>query len=83
MINRPALLVSCIFYTFEDLPETLAYWLWFNPLVHIIGMMRVGFYPTYSGSYISVPYVVVGSIIAMMFGVFFLRVHHRKMLNEL
>ena len=31
--------------------------LWYNPLAHIIGEMRAGFYGTYQADYVSGPYV--------------------------
>ena len=41
VLNRPFFLISCIFFNFESVPQPYADYLWFNPLVHIVGMMRV------------------------------------------
>ncbi|WP_298295254.1 ABC transporter permease [uncultured Litoreibacter sp.] len=83
VINRPALLVSCIFYTYEGLPETLQNYIWYNPLAHIVGLMRQGFYAEYTAEYVSVPYVLLWCIIPSTLGVYFLRVYHKIILNEL
>lgn len=83
IINRPLFFVSCIFYTYESLPELAQDILWWNPLVHIIGMMRTGFYPTYTGDYISVTYVLLVAVVPGVFGLHFLRRYHKKILNEL
>lgn len=83
VINRPALLVSCIFYTFEGLPSALQSAIWYNPIAHIVGIMREGFYPEYTATYVSVPYVLLWCIIPSTLGVYFLRVYHKIILNEL
>jgi len=81
--NRPIFFVSCIFYTFESLPDVAQDILWWNPLVHIIGVMRSGFYPTYTADYASPTYVLVVSGVLAAFGLHFLRRYHKKILNEL
>jgi len=83
VVTRPLLLVSCTFYLFEKLPESVQPFLWFNPLSHIVGLMRDGFYASYSAGYVSVAYVGLWCIIPLSFGVYFLRVYHKKILNEL
>lgn len=57
IVSRPLFLASCIFFIFDDIPQPYRDWLWFNPLVHIVGQMRRSFYPSYSGDYVSQIYV--------------------------
>lgn len=57
MLNRPLFIISAVMFTFESLPPQIRDWMWFNPLIHIVGEMRMGFYGGYSGSYISLAYV--------------------------
>jgi len=47
VLNRPMFLVSCIFFIFEIVPEPYSDFLWYNPMVHIVGQMRDGYYPFY------------------------------------
>lgn len=68
VITRPLFLLSCVFYTFESVPLPFREWLWFNPLVHVIAMMRRGIYPTYDASYASPLYVYSLSMITLVFG---------------
>lgn len=51
--TRPLFIISGVFFLFEDIPAELQVYLWFNPLFHITGQMRQGFYATYSADYIS------------------------------
>ena len=58
VLSRPILFVSCVFYTFESLPLFAREILWWNPLVHVVGLMRTAFYPVYDGAHVSVLYVL-------------------------
>ncbi len=57
MISRPILFVSCIFYSFESLPRFAQEILWWNPIIHLVGLMRSGFYPIYDPAHVSLFYV--------------------------
>ncbi|PIE06890.1 MAG: sugar ABC transporter permease [Rhodobacterales bacterium] len=81
LVNRPLLLASAIFYTMEDLPEGIADLLWFNPLVHITGLMRAGVFSTYDPQYVSVPYVLGFALVSMATGLVFLRRYATTILN--
>lgn len=80
--TRPLFLMSGIFYLFSDLPQVAQSILWYNPLIHIIGLMRRGFYPTYAGDYISVAYVASVSLICLFLGVVLMGRYHRDILND-
>lgn len=82
ILMRPMFLISCIFFLFETLPPTYQNILWYNPLVHIIGLMRRGFYGTYDASYVSVTYIVGLSLGCMALGLLLLRRHHRDILHR-
>lgn len=83
VLNRPAFLVSGVFFTYDVLPEQVQAFIWYNPLIHVVGQMRVGIYPTYSGDYISPQYVFACAAVPAVAGMFFLRRYHKKILNEL
>jgi capsular polysaccharide transport system permease protein len=75
ILNRPLFLVSGVFFLFESAPPGLRDVLWWNPLVHVIGVMRSGFYGTYEPHYVS--YVFVLGVVLGLFvtGAFLLRRH--------
>ena len=82
VLNRPLFLISCIFFNFEIVPHPYVDYLWFNPLVHVVGMMRDGFYPFYQPTYVSVMYpIALGGGLALT-GLFFLYRYHRDILDR-
>jgi capsular polysaccharide transport system permease protein len=82
ILMRPLFIVSCIFFLFETIPQPYRDWLWFNPLVHVIGLMRRGFYPNYDGPYISETYVVLFSLVTLVTGLLLLRRDYKMLLEQ-
>lgn len=81
ILNRPLFIISAIFFLFESVPQPYRDWLWFNPLVHVVGQMRKGFYPTYEGAYVSPGFVFGLSAGCLMAGLLFLGRYHRDLIN--
>ncbi|RNF32885.1 ABC transporter permease [Paracoccus methylarcula] len=82
ILTRPLFLASCIFFIFDDIPEPFQDYLWFNPLVHVIGQMRKAFYPSYMGDYVSPVYVFGVGLALTAFGLALLVRYHRDLLNS-
>lgn len=82
ILTRPLFIVSTIFYTLEDMPQHVRDVLWFNPIVHGVGIMRMGFYPTYQPQWISVTYVLSIAFVCAVLGLMLLRRHHRDLINN-
>lgn len=80
VFNRPLFLASCLFFLFETVPQPYQDILWYNPLVHIIGMMRDGYYPYYQPTYVSVIYPVALGMAFITIGLFLLQRYHRDIL---
>ncbi|MDJ0825033.1 MAG: ABC transporter permease [Rhodobacter sp.] len=78
--SRPLLLLSAIIYIYEDLPRFAQNILWYNPLVHLTGLTRTGFYSYYEPDYISMAFVFAIALISLFFGLMLLRRHYRKIL---
>lgn len=81
ILHRPMFLISGIFFVFEAIPGIYRDILWFNPLIHIVGIMRRGFYPTYDASYAEPLYVLGVGLVCLVVGLFFLRAKHRDILS--
>lgn len=81
ILNRPFFIISAIFFLFESVPQPYRDWLWFNPMVHVVGQMRRGFFPTYEGAYISPGYVFSLSAICLLAGLLLLGRYHRDLVN--
>lgn len=71
--TRPLFLASGLFYIYEDLPYAAQDVLWWNPLIHVTGLMRTGFYPTYDAAYVSVAFVCAVAGLSLFFGLMLLR----------
>ena len=82
IVTRPLFLVSGIFYIYEDMPSGVQDVLWFNPLIHITGLMRTGFYPMYSPLYISEIFVITIALACLLMGLILLGRYHRDILNQ-
>ncbi len=82
ILTRPLFLISGVIILYEDMPAIGRDYLWYNPLLHLTGLMREGFYPLYRPTYISVTYVGVWVVIPMVLGLLLLRRFHRELLNR-
>ncbi len=80
--TRPLFLISGIIFLFEAVPSPWSDYLWFNPLVHIIGVMRDGVYPFYHPNYVSKLYVLSIAAVTMTSGLFLLHHYHRDILDK-
>jgi len=80
ILNRPLFLISGVIIIYEDLPPFAQSILWYNPVLHLTGLMRDGFYPMYRPDYISVAFVCFCIAVPMVMGLLLLRRHHRTLL---
>ncbi len=80
--TRPLFIISGVLFLFDDLPQLAQDILWWNPLIHVTGLMRSGFYPTYNGAYLSSVYVIGVGLTCLFFGVLLLSRYHREILNQ-
>jgi len=81
IVNRPMFIISGVFFLFDSVPQPFSDFLWYNPLVHIVGQTRAGLYATYSANYVSVAYVMGVSMLLFMIGVHLLRRYLRDAMN--
>lgn len=82
ILTRPLFLASGVLFLYEGMPTGVQNVLWFNPLMHITGILRMGFYPTYNPTYVSSLYCIGFSLITLFLGVVLLRRYHREILNR-
>ena len=81
-LTRPLFLLSGIFYTYDSVPAAFQHVLWYNPLVHVVGMMRSGFYGVYRDDYVSVPYVMGIALGTFVIGAWLLRRHASHLIEQ-
>ncbi len=82
VMTRPLILVSGVFYIYEDLPANIQDLLWFNPLLHVAGIARQGFYSIYEPSYVEPVLILGAAVLPMVFGFLLLFRFGRSMLHK-
>lgn len=82
IISRPLFIISGTFFMYDRLPMGLKEWLWYNPLIQTVGLMRRGFYPTYDDHYVSGLYVAGVSLALILTGLFLLNGSIKTLLYE-
>jgi capsular polysaccharide transport system permease protein len=82
ILNRPLMIISCVIFPLDAVPEPWRTYLWYNPLTHLAGQMRVGLYPTYDGSYLSPLYVFAVAGVTLVLGLVMLTRYRSYILND-
>lgn len=82
IITRPLFIASGIFFLYDTMPPLAQEILWYNPLIHIVGRMRTGFYPTYTAQYVNGLYVLSLSLVLLTLGLILMGRYHRDILNR-
>ena len=82
ILTAPLLLVSGVIIHYEQMPYQAQQVLWYNPLLHLTGLLRDGIYPTYRPEYISIPFILTCALVPMVFGLLLVRRYHREIINR-
>lgn len=80
ILNAPLMISSGVIILYQDLPAFAQSVLWYNPILHVVAIMRTGFYSNYEPQYISVAFVCLCALVPMVFGLLLLRRHHRELI---
>lgn len=82
VLTKPLFIISAIFFTYESVPPSFQHILWWNPLVHVIALMRAGLYGAYDPQFVSIPYVLGVSGALFGAGAYLLRRHASLLLER-
>lgn len=82
IVTRPLFIASGVILLYDMMPPLVQTILWYNPLLHITGLMRTGFYPSYVAEYVSIPYVISTGLIMLFLGIVLLGRYHRYILSR-
>ena len=82
IVTRPLMLMSGIFYLYNSVPEPAHSILWYNPLIHVVGQVRSGFFTSYDAPYVSPLYVFGLSLVLGTLALIFLGRFHREILTR-
>lgn len=72
VFNRPLFLISGVFFTPESLPAEIRDIVLLNPLVHIVSLMRMGFYPAYDAVHVNYPFMIAVPVLTITAGLILL-----------
>lgn len=82
VLTRPLFIMSGVFFLFEDLPQEIQGFLWFNPVFHLTGEMRRGFYATYPADYVSLSFVALLGLGLGLLGLLLLSRHADGLIHK-
>ncbi|MBW6416195.1 ABC transporter permease [Celeribacter sp. PS-C1] len=83
VLNRPLVLISGVIYLHDRVPQPYQDYLWWNPVVHIVGQMRRAFYPQYTGDYVTMSYPIGLGLVLIAIGLALLNRFNRDILTRL
>lgn len=70
VVTSPLLFVSGVFYTMESIPSQFRHYLAWNPLIHGIEGVRMGYYPNYRSTDLDLTYLMWWGVISLFLGMF-------------
>ena len=79
VMTRPLFIVSGVLMLYDTIPSPYREWMGWNPLVHVIGLVRSGFYETYDDYYLAPFYVMLVAMVTLALGLALLRRHYRDL----
>jgi len=82
VLSRPLFLMSGVLYLYDSVPSRLQDFLWWNPMLQVVGLMRSGFYSTYEATYVSIPYVLAFAGTLFLVGGWLLRRHASFLIEQ-
>ena len=82
VLTRPMFIASGVLFIYEDMPPLVQDILWWNPVLHVTGLVRTGFYPNYYASYVTLEYGFGIALTLITVGLVFLQPYHKKILNR-
>lgn len=82
VFNRPLFILSGIFYIYEGVPPAFQGIVWWNPLLHVTGLMRAGFFGSYDPTWASPLYVLGIAATLFLAGGWLLRRHASFLIEQ-
>tara|TARA_R100000935_G_scaffold27031_2_gene47147 strand:- start:5030 stop:5863 length:834 start_codon:yes stop_codon:yes gene_type:complete len=82
ILSRPLFLISGVLFIPEMMPHDVARYLTWNPLIHAVGLIRQGLFPTYDAPYVSLVYGFGVGIGLCAIGLIFLGANYKTVLQQ-
>lgn len=81
ILSRPLFLMSGVFFTYELMPNFVQDFLWWNPILQLIGLMRRGVYGVYPADYVNEGYIIALSLGLLFAGLLLIWRRYRNLLE--
>lgn len=82
VLTRPLFLASGVFFLFDNMSAQFQNIMWYNPLIHVVSYMRMGFYPSYNPSFVSIIYPVGFGLVTLALGLVLIGRYHQDFIND-
>jgi capsular polysaccharide transport system permease protein len=82
LISSPLMIVSGTFFSLTSMPTTVQQVLIWNPMIHVVGAMRIAFYQGYDGDYVSLAYPCGIGLFLAVIGAALLKRHRGAIIDE-
>jgi len=82
IITRPLLIISGVLFTYRDIPPEIREWLWFNPLLQAVGVVRDGLYISYEADYVSWVYLSVTCLSIITGSLVLIRLNESRLIQQ-
>jgi len=68
LVLSPLMFVSAIFYSMQDIPQTLQEILYYNPLVHFMEMLHANYFYSLTDDFVNYQYMLIWTVIPLFMG---------------
>ena len=82
IITRPLLIISGVMFAYHDMPPEVRDWLWYNPLLQIVGVVRAGLYESYDASYVSIPYIITVCLALIAISALYISLNESRLIQQ-
>jgi len=82
IITRPLFLAAGVLFIYENMPAYAQNLMWYTPWIHITGLFRTGVYPSYTADYVSIPVILLWSLVPLALGLILMRRYYQDILNR-
>ena len=83
IVTQPLFLLSCILFSYEQVPAPFDDWLWYNPLIHPVATSRSGFYPGYNDHHVDLLYPIGLGLGLLVLGLILLNQGRGRILSRM
>ena len=82
VLSRPMFILSGVLFLYEGVPPAFQGFIWWNPVLHVTGLMRAGFFGSYDPAWVAPLYVLGIAATLFLAGGWLLRRHASFLIEQ-